>query len=221
MIARILNPAGRWSRGHRVLHVVALLALVTSGVTGCKKVRLGEQPSPEETELTLQRGSQALSDGRYSDAIRDLQTVVDARPGDTDSRYNLGVALQRVQSYRESIEVLTCWGDRGVELRKLGLEIKVPVDADGEYLYALGTSYQEMRLFDEAQRCLDVSVAEFPDHLPSRYGRAMVLQQRGRLKEAQSAWVDYLRRDPDSAWSEGARRHLSTVERQLAEESQP
>jgi tetratricopeptide (TPR) repeat protein len=198
-----------------------VLISVSMAAVGCKKVRLGEQPSPEETELTLQRGSQALSDGRYSDAISDLQAVVDARPADTDSRYNLGVALQRVQSFRESIEVLTCWGDRGVDLRKLGLGIKVPTDADGDYLYALGTSYQEMRQFDEAQRCLDVSVGEFPEHLPSRYGRAMVLQQRGRLKEAQSAWVDYLQRDPDSAWAAGARRHLATVEQKLAEDSQP
>lgn len=190
-------------------------------MSGCRKVRLGDMPSPEETELTLQRGSRALSDGRYSDAIPDLQAVVEARPGDTDSRYNLGVALQRVQSFRESIEVLTAWGDRGVETRKLGMDIKVPVDTDGDYLYALGTSYQEMRLFDEAQRCLDVSVAEFPDHLPSRYGRAMVLQQRGHLREAQSAWRDYLQRDQRSAWADGARRHLATVEQKLAEDSQP
>jgi tetratricopeptide (TPR) repeat protein len=191
------------------------------GSSGCNKVELGKMASPADTELTLQRGSVALSDGRYSDAIPDLQTVVDARPADTNSRYNLGVALQRVQSYRESIEVLTAWGDRDVELRQLGLKIKVPVDADADYLYALGTSYQEMRLFDEAQRCLDTSVGEFPTHLPSRYARAMVLQQRGKLQEAHSAWNDYLQRDPHSAWSEGARRHLQTVQQKLDEESRP
>ena len=207
----------------KTIHVLSAV-LATSmmiAVLGCSKVELGKSKSPEETELTLQRGSEALSDGRYSDAIPDLESVLDARPADTNSRYNLGVALQRVQSFRESIEVLTAWGDRGVELRKLGLKIKVPVDADADYLYALGTSYQEMRQFDEAQRCLDTSVAEFPEHLPSRYGRAMVLQQRGKLKEAQSAWTDYLQRDPRSAWSEGARRHLATVQQKLGEESQP
>ena len=200
---------------------IGLLLLLAMAAAGCKKVELGKGTSPEETELTLQRGSMALSDGRYSDAIPDLQSVVDARPADTNSRYNLGVALQRVQSYRESIEVLTAWGDRGVELRELGMKIKVPVDADADYLYALGTSYQEMRQFDEAQRCLDTSVAEFPDHLPSRYARAMALQQRGKLTEARSAWADYLQRDPRSAWSDSARRHLATVEQKLGETSQP
>jgi len=201
--------------------VASLTVLMLLAAPGCRKVELGRGASPEETELTLQRGSVALSDGRYSDAIPDLQSVVDARPADTNSRYNLGVALQRVQSYRESIEVLTAWGDRGVELRQLGLKIKVPVDADADYLYALGTSYQEMRQFDEAQRCLDTSVADFPEHLPSRYARAMVLQQRGKLAEAQSAWTDYLQRDPRSAWSDSARRHLETVRQKLSEDSQP
>jgi len=204
-----------------MMSMLLALLLVLGSSSGCNKVELGKSASPEETELTLQRGSVALSDGRYNDAIPDLQSVVDARPGDTNSRYNLGVALQRVQSYRESIEVLTAWGDRGVDLRQLGLKIKVPVDADADYLYALGTSYQEMRQFDEAQRCLDTSVGEFPDHLPSRYGRAMVLQQRGKLTEARSAWTDYLQRDPRSAWSDGARRHLATVEQKISEKSQP
>ena len=204
----------------RMIAIVLALLMVVAA-PGCKKMEIGKVASPAETELTLQRGSVALSDGRYNDAIPDLQSVLDARPADTNSRYNLGVALQRVQSYRESIEVLTAWGDRGVELRQLGLKIAVPVDADAEYLYALGTSYQEMRQFDEAQRCLDTSVAEFPDHLPSRYARALVLQQRRKLTEARSAWTDYLQRDPHSAWSESARRHLETVEQELGEKAQP
>ena len=49
----------------------------------------------------------------------------------------------------------------------------------------------------------------------------MVLQQRGKLQEARSAWSDYLQRDPNSAWSEGARRHLKTVEQKLGEDLQP
>lgn len=198
-----------------------LVAVLLVAAPGCKKVQVGKGTSPEETELTLHRGARALEDGRYSDAIPDLEAVLDARPGDTNSRYNLGVAFQRVKSYRESVEVLTAWGDRDVAVRKLGQKIKVPVDADGDYLYALGTSYQEMRLLDEAQQCFNVAVGEYPNHLPSRYGRAMVLQQRDKLPEAQSAWTDYLQRDPDSAWADGARRHLAAVEEKLAKASRP
>ena len=202
------------------ISVTLLAAVLLIAAPGCKKMQVGKGPSPEETELTLHRGARALEDGRYSDAIPDLEAVLDARPEDTNSRYNLGVASQRVKSYRESVEVLTAWGDRKVEVRQLGQKIKVPVDADGDYLYALGTSYQEMRLLDEAQQCFNVAVGEFPNHLQSRYGRAMVLQQRGKLQEAQSAWTDYLQRDPHSAWADGARRHLAAVDEKLAA-SQP
>jgi tetratricopeptide (TPR) repeat protein len=206
---------------NNTVFVLLLIAVLVTVAPSCKKVQLGKGNSPEETELSLQRGAQALEDGRYNDAIADLHDVVDARPNDTNSRYNLGVALQRVKSYRESIEVLTTWGDNGVEVRKIGQKIKVPVDADGDYLYALGTSYQEMRQLDEAQQCFNVSVGEFPNHLQSRYARAMVLQQRGKLREAQSAWTDYLQRDPYSAWADGARRHLATVDQKLTETAQP
>ena len=189
------------------MYVLVLSALVS---TGCQKVRVRDT-APEEVDLAYQRGAAALQQGRYGDAIPDLQTVVESRPSDTIARYNLGVAYQRVRSYRESVETLTGAGTDGFPVRTVGSGIQVPSDADGDYLYALATSYQESRQFEPALVCFDVSIRSFPDHLPSRFGRALTLQQSGRTADAHRAWEDYLRRDPSSSWAQSAREHLAKI----------
>lgn len=192
--------------------MLVLSALVS---TGCQKVR-GRGGSPEEVDLAYQRGAAALQQGRYGDAIPDLQTVVESRPTDTIARYNLGVAYQRVRSYRESVETLTGADADGFPVRTVGKGIQVPSDADADYLYALGTSYQESRQFDPALVCFDASIRSFPDHLPSRFGRALTLQQSGRTKEARRAWEAYLKRDSTSSWAESAREHLAKINKSQA-----
>lgn len=180
---------------------------------GCQRVHIGGRgSSPEEVDLAQQRGTAALQEGLYSEAIPNLQVVVRARPADTTARYNLGVALQRVQSYRESVETLTAAGAPELSMRPLGSGVAVPKDADADYVYALGTSFQEARDFARALVCFEAVTRSFPQHLQSQYGRALALQQIGRREEARRAWEAYLKRDPSSTWAVSARKHLAALD---------
>jgi tetratricopeptide (TPR) repeat protein len=201
------------SRNRIACRAATVFALVALALAGCQKVRVRDTTGAPtaDVELAYQRGAAALQQGRYSDAIPDLQTVVESRPSDTIARYNLGVAFQRVRSYRESVETLTGAGVAGFPVRSIGSGIQVPSDSDGDYLYALATSFQESRQFDQALVCFDASIRSFPEHLPSRFGRALTLQQSGRTQDARRAWEDYLARDASSSWAQSAREHLAKI----------
>jgi tetratricopeptide (TPR) repeat protein len=196
-------------------HLYIVVLSVTLLVTGCARVGLQPAVSPQEAELAYQRGTVALEAGRYSDAVPELRTVLRARPEDTVVRYNLGLALQRLRSFRESVQVFTGWGERDLDLRRIDRRIRVPYDADADYIYALGNSYQGLRELNYALKCFEDAIHLYPTNLNSRYARAMLLQQRGDLEEARLAWIDYIDRDPNSAWTESARRNLREVEREL------
>lgn len=200
--------------------------LVPVCVWGCIGISLhgcsgttGGDPGPlsPKAEQAYERGSAALAAGRYNDAIPELYTVLDEQPTHTLARYNLGLALMRVRQYKDSVNVLAASHDPGVRRNKLKHGVRVPVGIDADYLHALGTAYQELREFDKALACFDGAIQDDAGHLKSRYARALTLEAQGDLDEARLAWLDYIKRDPDSAWTEGARKHLSAVERQIAE----
>ena len=167
-------------------------------------------------QLAFAQGSAALGAGRYSEAIPHLYEVIEKQPTHTVARYNLGVALQRVRQWQESVEVLTAKGTDAVEKRSLAADVEVPREADADYVHALGAAFQEMRRFDQALACYDAAIAADKAHLKSRYARALCLQFRGDLKEARAAWRDYIARDPASSWTDSARKHLAEVESRLS-----
>ncbi len=179
-----------------------------------------EQPPPApgdaEVQLAFEQATASLGAGRYSEAIPRLYDVLEHRPSHTVARYNLGVALQRVRQWQEALKVLTAAGTDEVRKRGLAANVEVPEDADADYVHALGTVFQELRRFDEAIACFDAAIAQDAKHLKSRYARALCLQLRGDLKQARTAWRDYLARDPDSSWTESARKHLAEVESRLS-----
>lgn len=51
-----------------------------------------------------------------------------------------------------------------------------------------------------------------PNLLPAYFNRAACLQSLPLTEQARQAWQEYLRRDPDSPWSEEARRNLGLIE---------
>jgi tetratricopeptide (TPR) repeat protein len=185
---------------------------------GCSGSRTGDpgQLSPE-AEQAYKRGSSALESGRYSDAIPELYAVLDEQPTHTLARYNLGVALLRVRQYKESVDVLAASHDPEVRRKKLSSGVRVPVGVDADYLHALGTVYQELREFDKALACFEGAIQDDPTHLKSRYALALTLEAQGELEAARLAWIDYIERDSDSAWTEGARKHLAAVKKRIAE----
>ncbi len=96
--------------------------------------------------------------------------------------------------------------------------VHVPRDVDADYLHALGMAYQELRDYDKSLACFDAAVDMDRAHLKSYYGRALTLEAQGDLGAARAAWMDYLKRDAESAWGEGARRHLAQIEERLKEQ---
>ncbi len=209
--------------------LVAAATLVVAGCAGSDAARPGrEEPPPAATEpeelpapvgdvqLDFERGAAALSGGRYSEAIPYLKKVVEVQPAHTLARYNLGVALQRVRDWQESVQIMTGEHAGGAERRELAAGVKIPVDADADYVHALGAAYQELRRFDQALACFDAAIALDRKHLKSRYARALALQLQGDLEAARAAWRDYIKRDPSSTWTESARKNLAEVESKLA-----
>jgi len=185
---------------------------------GCSRapVRDVDVPNPKAQEA-FERGSAALESGRYSEAIPELYTVLDEHPFHTVARYNLGVALLRVKQYKETVDVMTAGNEPEVPRQKLPAGVRVPHDVDADYLHALGTAYQELREFKKSLACFDVAVELDVTHLKSYYARALTLEAQGELVAARAAWADYLSRDSDGAWAEGARKHLADVDRRLKE----
>ena len=177
---------------------------------------IAPRASDTEVQLAFQQGSAALGAGRYSEAIPHLYDVLEHEPRHTVARYNLGVALQRVRQWQESVDVLTAEDVDEVTKRRLAAEVRVPEAADADYLHALGAAYQEMRRYDQALACYDAAIAADAAHLKSRYARALCLQWSGDLQAARDAWRDYLARDPESSWTESARKHLAEVESRLS-----
>ncbi|MFQ5599435.1 MAG: tetratricopeptide repeat protein [Candidatus Krumholzibacteriia bacterium] len=203
-----------------VLVLTGCTRVATRGTTGTS-TETARPAKPTETDLAFERGIAALEAGRYSDAIPELFEVLDERPNDMVARYNLGVALLRVRSWKEAVNVLSASYDPDVKRRKLPHRVRVPLDTDADYMHALGTAYQELRKFDKALACFEAAMEADPDHLKARYARALALEAGGDLLAARGAWIDYLDIDPDSAWGEGARKHLAILEKRLAEPEPP
>lgn len=221
MTVRKRTPEARSAT--RGIWIVATCVLV-AGLSGCSRTTVRDPGVPNpKAQAAFERGSAALESGRYSEAIPELYTVLDEHPSHLVARYNLGVALLRVKQYKESVDVMTAAHEPEVPRQKLPRGVRVPHDVDADYLHALGTAYQEQRSFDKSLACFETAVEQDAQHLKSRYARALTLEAQGDLPAARLAWVDYLSRDAESAWGEGARKHLAQVERRLkeAEEQTP
>ena len=209
-----------------LLRVVTAL-IVAAGCAASLPPRPGQEgppppPEPEvpapvgDVQLDLERGVAALGGGRYSEAVPYLKKVLEVQPAHTLARYNLGVALQRLRQWQESVQVMTGERPGGVQRHSLAAGVEIPVDADADYVHALGAAYQEMRRFDQALACFDGAIELDRGHLKSRYARALTLQWRGDLHAARAAWRDYIGRDPSSTWTESARKNLAEVESKLS-----
>ena len=207
------------TRNHSTIHLLGVVALgVALWTQGCSTTRVRDTGVPNpKAQAAFERGSRALEAGRYSDAIPELYTVLDEHPSHLVARYNLGVALLRVKQYKEATEVMTAAHEPDVPRQKLPRGVRVPHEIDADYLHALGTAYQEQRDYDKSLACFETAVEMDGAHLKSRYARALTLEAQGDLVAARLAWMDYLKRDADSAWGEGARKHLALVERRLEE----
>lgn len=207
---------------------VSTAMLVVAGCAGSRAPRPaqegqppGEVPEPPpapvgDVQIDFERGAAALSGGRYSEAIPYLKKVVEVQPEHTLARYNLGVALQRVRDWQESVQIMTGEHAGGAPRREVAAGVQVPVDADADYVHALGAAYQELRRFEQALACFDAALALDDGHLKSRYARALTLQLQGDLKAARAAWRDYIARDARSTWTESARKNLAEVESKLS-----
>jgi tetratricopeptide (TPR) repeat protein len=195
--------------------------LGAASLQGCARGRVGVAGAPNpKAQAAFERGSTALEAGRYSEAIPELYTVLDEHPSHLVARYNLGVALLRLKQYKETVDALTAAHESTVPRKKLPAGVRVPHDVDADYLHALGTAYQERREFHKSLACFEAAVAADAAHLKSHYARALTLEAQGELIAARMAWIEYLSRDADSAWGEGARHHLAEVERLLKAESE-
>src|SRR5262249_47797402 len=66
---------------------------------------------------------------------------------------------------------------------------------------------------NEALKYLDQAVSLDPKLLDARFNRALGFQELMVTEQAKAAWREYLELDPNSKWSEEARRNLKELEK--------
>jgi tetratricopeptide (TPR) repeat protein len=195
--------------------VVTAVCLAGLLVVACGPAPRTRVESDQDVEQAYARGTAALQAGRYGEAVPDLRLALRARSADLDVRYNLGVTLLRVHSWKDAAQVLGAADAPRVPKRDLGAGVRAPAASDADYLHALGSCYEEQHALPQALACFDAALARDARHLKSRYARGLVLEEKGDLPRARQAWRDYIDRDPSGIWSDSARRHLAAIDEQL------
>ena len=126
--------------------------------------------------------------GRYGEAYRAIQRMVDLRP-DTSS-------------YARASYTWELRGDltRARQALELALEVAPSEDDAGFALYYLGELAWNAGDLTTAQARYDEGIRRAPDYLPLREGRAKVLAARGRTAEAVAVYRDLVTRIPQPAY---------------------
>jgi tetratricopeptide (TPR) repeat protein len=126
--------------------------------------------------------------GRYDEAYRAIQRMVDLAPG--------------TSSYARASYTWELRGDliRARQALELALEVAPSDDDAGFALYYLGELAWNAGDLATAQARYDEGLRRAPDYLPLREGRAKVLVARGRTAEAVAVYRSLVTRIPQPAY---------------------
>lgn len=75
-----------------------------------------------------------------------------------------------------------------------------------------GAGAEKGEMLAAALRSLDRAIELDPKLPDPRFNRALCLEAMNSIEQAKTAWREYLDLDPNSEWSDEARRHLQTLE---------
>lgn len=147
-----------------------VLALVNAGRSGeaIERARADLAADPDDAERLFRLGL-AQSEQDVSAAIDTFRRVLQAAPRHALARYNLALALNRMDRGEEAI----------AELRRV-----VDVDPRAEVHYTLGVILRHRGEFDRAIAALGAAIAADPEHAHAHYTLGSVWHLQGDLRAA-------------------------------------
>ncbi|HYW11767.1 MAG TPA: tetratricopeptide repeat protein [Longimicrobium sp.] len=128
---------------------------------------------------------------RWDEATAEARRAVDTEPYLAFCHWALGMVLAGRRRWAEA-------ADAAREAMELEPE-------NGDHYALLARSFVGMRRWDDALAAAGQGLEEEPDHPGCANLRALVLQQRGRVDEAEQAFVDAAATDPENAFARAGR----------------
>ena len=157
-------------------------ALIASRFDVCLQMTLNDWPTPDGLE-TLRTGAAALNEGRYRDAVKTVEMLVeeDGMPTDVPNRVKLLVFLGRIQLYELSNVIAAReWIQRALALAP---DDGRPAAALGEYMHVCGELDQA---YEQVTRAIHLS-----PRLPDGYiGAAMICEDQRSWHRALDLYND-------------------------------
>ena len=134
-------------------------------------------PRPAEPQAQLASARELIHDGRISEAVTLLRSLVEAEPRSVEARVELGILLDRTGAHAPAVEHLEA------ALRSSPESVEI--------LSALGAAFTGLGRFDEAERELRRAQRIAPEDLVVRTNLAIVSFRRGLYghAEAELRWV--------------------------------
>lgn len=129
--------------------------------------------------------------GRWDEATAEAQRAVNTEPYLAYCHWALGMVLADRRRWAEAAEAAR-------EAMRLEPE-------NGDHYALLARALLAMRRWDDARAAAEQGLEEEPDHPGCANLRALVLQQRGHVDEAEQAFVDAAAADPENAFARAGR----------------
>jgi tetratricopeptide (TPR) repeat protein len=151
----------------------------------------------QEAYVYYNRGSVLARTGQYEEALRYLESAVEADPSHVDAWYNLALTYDRLEKSEKAIAILERLTDS--------------YPSEKAYHYSLGASLRSTGKNKEALEAFERALDIDQGYREAQFALALTCEKLGKRKQAKREWERYLELDQDSQWSEEARAHLERL----------
>jgi tetratricopeptide (TPR) repeat protein len=152
----------------------------------------------QDAYVMYNRGTVLARTGQYDEAMRYLESAVEADPTHVDAWYNLALVYQKQQRPEKALTIIK--------------RLSENFPSEKTYHYSLGATWRQMDKNKEALKQFEEALKLDAEYREAQYALARTYEDLGEHKQATKAWERYLEIDPDSVWSDEARMHLDRLE---------
>ena len=153
-------------------------AIPTTGLN----TNLTGDPNPDLANSLVSEGTALLNAGRYAEAVTRLRAAVYHNPQDEDMRYNLAIALARVDQLDEAIK------QYNEALRLFPDYVEARIN--------LGNIYRKQARDVEAVKQFEEAIRLMPEHAGAHNNLGTVLAHQKKMREAILEFAEAVRLDP-------------------------
>jgi tetratricopeptide (TPR) repeat protein len=190
-----------------------------------------EKKQIQEQNKSAQEGIKLINEGKYDQAIAELQKVLQSDPNLAAAHYNLGVAYERKKElaeaekhYLDAIKLKPDFGEAYLSLGNTYLSGKKLEDAMNafakatqllpdsyEAFYNLGASSANLMKYAEAEAAFRKATQLNPNEPVAHYQLGMALYGQSKNAEAKVEFQKYLELNPNAADKKEVEELLSTL----------